>query len=61
MFVGIYVAIIFFIIWTITVAKNARQEILEEDGQGEVQEMKQIKNTNIILYMIILRTKIKKY
>merc|ERR1712170_196012 len=38
MFVGIYVAIIFFFIWTITVAKNARQEILEEDGQGEVQE-----------------------
>merc|ERR1712170_44468 len=33
--VGIYVAIIFFIIWTITVAKNARKEILEEDGQGE--------------------------
>ena len=40
MFVGLYVAIIFFFIWTITVAKNARQEILEEDGQGEVQEMK---------------------
>ena len=38
--VAIYAGIILFIIWTIVVAKNARREIKEGNGGGQVQEMK---------------------
>ena len=38
--VAIYAGTILFTIWTIVVAKNARREIKEEFGEGQVQEMK---------------------
>ena len=38
--IAIYGGNILFDIWTIIVAKNARREINEESGEGQVQEMK---------------------
>ena len=38
-FVAFYGGVIFFLIWTIIVAKNARNEIKEDQGQEQVQEM----------------------